>query len=540
MENNLWARFIYHVLIILIIALTACRVKDKDKEDGLIGIYFSEPNLTSVKGITILETLEQVWDDRTEFITGSSGDWKGYIEGPVNDVVSFKIETNKRIVLKIGDEFHAECNKQNPVDTLLLDMQKNERYPIQVIFYNGGTFGDYGSFKISWQWSEQPFTSIPISALSHSQFQVDDLKWILDSSEIDRSRFVRAQARHVIVYYEKDRFGGWPANNGIWQWGDEILVGFLKAYYKENQYHHSLDQLKPMQSVLARSLDGGETWSIEDPDNFVGDGNKAQDLSEALDFQKPGLAMRCSGQGLFVSNDKGKQWQGPFFYNGLNVGEITARTDYLVNGKNDCFFFLSAKDTSVSATLQDRAFCARTIDGGISFQFVSWMAETDTIRSVMPATVRISERHLVTVMRRRYDCFDYSQKRLAQNYITAHQSLDNGKTWSFLSKVAETDRGLRNGNPPSMIRLTDGRLCVTYGYRSNPYSIRARLSDDAGKTWGKEIILRDDAHKFDIGYTRTVQRKDGKILTIYYYTNKTYPEPHIEATIWDSHVFSAY
>ena len=26
---------------------------------------------------------------------------------------------------------------------------------------------------------------------------------------------------HVPIYSHKGRFGGWPANHGIWSWGDE-------------------------------------------------------------------------------------------------------------------------------------------------------------------------------------------------------------------------------------------------------------------------------------------------------------------------------
>ena len=33
--------------------------------------------------------------------------------------------------------------------------------------------------------------------------------------------------KHVPIYQETSRFGGWPANFGIWSWGDEILVGLL-------------------------------------------------------------------------------------------------------------------------------------------------------------------------------------------------------------------------------------------------------------------------------------------------------------------------
>ncbi len=102
-----------------------------------------------------------------------------------------------------------------------------------------------------------------------------------------------------------------------------------------------------------------------------------------------------------------------------------------------------------------------------------------------------------------------------------------------MSKVADTDRCKRNGNPPCLIKLTDSRLAVTYAYRSIPYGIRAKISSDNGKTWGEEIHLRDDAQTWDIGYTRSVQRTDGKIVTIYYYTTDEYVEQHIAATIWN-------
>lgn len=39
------------------------------------------------------------------------------------------------------------------------------------------------------------------------------------------------ESRHVRVYFERGMFGGWPANHGIWSWGNEILVGFGMGYY---------------------------------------------------------------------------------------------------------------------------------------------------------------------------------------------------------------------------------------------------------------------------------------------------------------------
>ena len=85
----------------------------------------------------------------------------------------------------------------------------------------------------------------------------------------------------------------------------------------------------------------------------------------------------------------------------------------------------------------------------------------------------------------------------------------------------------------SQVDSADGRLCVTYGYRGIPHGIRTRISPDKGAIWGEEIHLRDDARNWDFGYTRTVQRTDGKLVTIYYYTTADNPEQHIAATIWD-------
>src|SRR5258708_21769921 len=72
--------------------------------------------------------------------------------------------------------------------------------------------------------------------------------------------------QHVKVYAEPGRFGGWPANHGLWCWGDEILVGFSAGYFKDNgPERHAIDHDKAEEHLLARSLDGGKTWSIENP-----------------------------------------------------------------------------------------------------------------------------------------------------------------------------------------------------------------------------------------------------------------------------------
>lgn len=43
--------------------------------------------------------------------------------------------------------------------------------------------------------------------------------------------FTYTAVRNLIVYQEAGRFCGWPANHGIWVWGDEILVGYERVHY---------------------------------------------------------------------------------------------------------------------------------------------------------------------------------------------------------------------------------------------------------------------------------------------------------------------
>jgi len=81
--------------------------------------------------------------------------------------------------------------------------------------------------------------------------------------------------------------------------------------------------------------------------------------------------------------------------------------------------------------------------------------------------------------------------------------------------------------------LKSGAIALTYGWRHSPYGIRAIVSKDDGQTWGKEMVLRCDGASWDLGYPRTVQRADGKCVTVYYYHHPDQKERFIGATIWD-------
>jgi len=51
-------------------------------------------------------------------------------------------------------------------------------------------------------------------------------------------------------------------------------------------------------------------------------------------------------------------------------------------------------------------------------------------------------------------------------------------------------------------------------------------------SWGKKRVLRDDSGGWDLGYSQSMQRSDGKVVTVYYFHETLHGERYIAATIW--------
>jgi hypothetical protein len=62
--------------------------------------------------------------------------------------------------------------------------------------------------------------------------------------------------------------------------------------------------------------------------------------------------------------------------------------------------------------------------------------------------------------------------------------------------------------------------------------IRARIRADGGRSWGPEILLRDDGLTGDLGYPRSLVRPDGRIVTVYCFNGPRDEDRAIEATLW--------
>lgn len=355
-------------------------------------------------------------------------------------------------------------------------------------------------------------------------------------------------AKNGIAFQEKDKFGGWPANNGLWTWnnGKEILVGYTYGPFVEQKGHNiegMTDQAEGLENRLARSMDGGLTWKTEKPENYVGTEKQPIPSPGGFNFQSSDFAMRVvavgyhgandsTGGHFFVSEDRGKEWQGPYRFNGLmedpNLKGFynTSRTEYLVTGPSSCLIFMSARESL--AKYNDKTFVAETTDGGKTFRFLSWIVPlSDPDRAVMPQAVRLGNGSLVVVMRRRNGPNDWG-------YVDAYGSQNNGQTWTFLNKVGDT--GKKNGNPPALVTLKDGRLACAYGDRSRG-NLFVRMSSDGGKSWDKEFIVREDFQTdsfgdMDFGYPQLAVNHKNNLVALYYWATKENPQQHIATTVW--------
>ncbi len=333
--------------------------------------------------------------------------------------------------------------------------------------------------------------------------------------------------RQGTVYAEKGKFAGWPANSGLWSWGNELLVGFTLADHEEKPCGHPYAGATSRQK-FARSLDGGETWAMEDAyaqgitaearDHVLGsDAVPPHTCPGGFRFDADGFAMTlrrtddaAGTSHFYVSSDRGRRWRGPYAFPNLGNPGILARTDYLVEDRHTLLAFLTASKRNGR---EGRVGCARTRDGGRTWQWVAWLDAEPEGFAIMPATVRLSPSRLVCVVRRREQ---------GRNWLAGYVSDDNAESWRRTADpVADTGR---SGNPAALVKTGDGRLCLGYavrgGGRTDPSRICVRFSEDAGEHWSGEVLLRgcDGAH-WDVGYPCMARRPDGRLVLIYYYNH---------------------
>ncbi|NHE58885.1 sialidase family protein [Cyclobacterium plantarum] len=106
------------------------------------------------------------------------------------------------------------------------------------------------------------------------------------------------------------------------------------------------------------------------------------------------------------------------------------------------------------------------------------------------------------------------------------RSTDGGKSFGQWQSMGF------QGHPLQATRLSDDRVLLVYGYRHEPYGIRARIlnSECTDFATAEEIVLREDGGSGDIGYPWAVVLDDHHALVTYYF-NIDNGTRHIAGTI---------
>lgn len=349
---------------------------------------------------------------------------------------------------------------------------------------------------------------------------------------------------HAIVYRAEDEMVGWPHVMGYWNLGNgELLqqVNSITTRYgdADSISHDNLGREGLGSRMLAvRSFDYGRTWG--EPERNITQtidpalaGAKTMGDLQPIDFRDPKILIANNATSfgnpdsrtiVRISKDKGYSWS-PGIEVPLDVLKSSSgMNSALVRPDGTALIWLMEVDESG----WNRRPCVFALPPeGTDFHFLTFITKktdpegnafgdySSTFRYgghrwFYPRGYYLPNGRILCVLRSQRDPRGIM-------WTEIYFSDDHGRTWDFLSRVNDF------GAPGSLVVMKDGRLVMVYGYRLPPQGIRAKVSEDGGATWGRELIVRDDGGSWDLGYPNAWETDDGKIGALYYFNSKHDP-----------------
>jgi hypothetical protein len=214
-----------------------------------------------------------------------------------------------------------------------------------------------------------------------------------------------------------------------------------------------------------------------------------------------------------ISKDAGKTWSRSAMLPMDNLSSLAAYDSAVVRADGRCLLFMTGSAPGFQGSLASNGplvYCST--EDGTDFHFLSSIApdRNGGPPFMYPRGVALPNGRLLCVLRRDRDW-------AAAQWTEIYSSDDGGGTWQFLSRATDF------GAPSAPVLLSDGRLVLVYGRRMDPPGIRAVVSQDGGRSWSPEIIVRQDAGSWDIGYPRAWEYAPGRVGVVYYYNDKSDP-----------------
>ena len=362
---------------------------------------------------------------------------------------------------------------------------------------------------------------------------------------------------HSRVCGGPDTYCGHPYQDGMFDFGGgEIAVLHKHApcdYASLGSIGHAECHSRA-KIVMQRSLDGGETWQpghrvlwdesapLEERMAFLrSTGSRAEiDLSRsdsAIFFARTRLhdEMSESNMQTFAirSSDRGHTWEEhPIVVPPLHVTDPSSPMSRRPLYKDGVP--LIKLDDGYLVTIfypegENAPMLLGTGDDGLTWDYLS-MGPHDTSgfgRVEYPAVLKASDGRLILFT---------TNNQGSRNCLQVAESVD-GYSWSeyrpivrvgaspWLSRpvVPQSPYQLPGGvmyRSPWPMLLRDGRIVVIFARRKAPNGIGLIVSEDDGRTWSDEVILRNDAPSSDLGYPVATELPDRRIFTAYYFNDE--------------------
>ena len=214
-------------LSILLIFLFSCKnvqesddsSGDTDNYSGFIGVYYNKVDLTYPKGVIMLDSMTQFWEDNENYKSGSGAVWVGYLESPYTGKVTLQLESSVIAILKINDiVMQIAEGEENSVEQVF-EMKEGHKYPVELTFINIHNDALSGRFEVNWKWADLEFELIGKEYLSHTSEQKQDLSWITD---LDENRAIQLMTQEPTLI-----------KRPVLELDGQIEIGFSEKRYQE-------------------------------------------------------------------------------------------------------------------------------------------------------------------------------------------------------------------------------------------------------------------------------------------------------------------
>lgn len=349
------------------------------------------------------------------------------------------------------------------------------------------------------------------------------------------------KGEQVVIYQDPEYYAAFPSI--VSRPDGELLVAFRRAPDRRAYGAPGCTHCDPNSYlVLVRSRDLGRTWSTEPESIYAHPLGGSQDPcmvqlddgsllvtsyawmllpAEGVEQAKGktpapfGWNFTFLGGYLMRSYDAGMNWEGPIIppevqgqatsYPGIPLPAMNRGA--MVQGQDGRLYWAVAVDPA-EAPGRTRLELLVSDTFGEQWDPVGNIAADDQVIFNETSLVETAAGDLVAFVRTAgYD-----------DHGVVVRSSDRGVTWERWE-----DMGIV-GHPYHALRLPDDRVFLLYGYRHQPYGIRARVLDpDCTDFTGAELVLRDDGGSGDLGYPWACMTADGRVLAVYYFNEQDGP-----------------